>query len=55
MKIGYLPVVSKGGGVIGEVFEWKNTKKIIDDTLALFKKIGHEPAYIGNEISTGKD
>ena len=22
MKIGYLPLVSKGGGVVGEVFEW---------------------------------
>ena len=55
MKIGYLPVVSKGGGVIGEVFEWKNTKKIIDDTLKLFNKLGHEAVYIGNEISSSVD
>jgi L-fucose isomerase-like protein len=55
MKIGYLPIVSKGGGVIGEVFEWKNTKKIIDDTVKLFNSLGHEPVYIGNEIGSPHD
>jgi len=55
MKIGYLPVVSKGGGVIGEVFEWKSTKKIIGDTLKLFNTLGHEAVYIGNEIGSARD
>ena len=55
MKIGYLPIVSKGGGVIGEVFEWKNTRSIIDNTIKLFNGSGHEPVYIGNEIGSPGD
>ena len=51
MKIGYLPLITKGDGVFGEVFDWQSTAKIINDTLKLFKEIDIEISYIGGPIS----
>ncbi|MCL5070307.1 MAG: hypothetical protein M1308_05350, partial [Actinobacteria bacterium] len=55
MKIGYLPLITKGGGVFGEVFDWQSTINIISDTLELFKGVGLEVSYIGEPVNVSRD
>ncbi len=55
MKVGYLPLITKGGGVFGEVFDWQSTIKIIDETLKLFNEIDVKVSYIGKPISIAED
>ena len=55
MRIGYLPIVTKGGSAIGEVFDYKSPELIIKDMLKLFTELGQEVSYIGNSIITVDD
>lgn len=54
MKIGYLPLITNGGGVFRKVFDWKSTVPIINNTLKLFKELGTKISYIGNPINISK-
>lgn len=50
MKIGYLPLITKGGGVFGDVFDWETSLKIINESITLFKKNEIDVSYIDNPI-----
>jgi|GEM_PF-2458899 len=52
MKVGYLPIITKGGDVFRDVFDWQSAIVFIDETLRLFKDLGYEAIYIGTPVST---
>lgn len=55
MSIGYLPLIVKGGGVFGDVFDWESTGGIIDQTLQLFAEMGYRTAYINHPVTEPRD
>ena len=52
MKVGYLPLINKGGGVFGDVFDWKSTFTIFEKTINLIKKNKYEISCPKEPISS---
>lgn len=55
MRIGYLPLITKGGGVFGDVFDSQGAGTVISEVLKLFKETEVEVSYIGKPVSGLED
>ena len=55
MKVGYLPLINKGGGVFNDVFDWESTNVIIEQTIQVIESINSEVIYNGTPVNSPSD